>query len=713
MIKACIFLLFLGASIAPADETRARALMAAGSFAESATVWQSMDESVLSLSGLASAQRWLGFNKLARANLEKALEMATGAEVVAIRNSLGEVLMLVDKEIAAEHLNAAHELAKAEAPDAISAILLNLGNLATLNKDRESAATHFEAALALSPGPMLAARLHANVIAISSTDRATALLAELRHLQLPASYGSVVLLVKLGKLAQEAGDADSAAAFANSAQSQAKGLPAGARSQAAGFAGHLAEEAGDVGTALRLTRQALFLAQQTGSPHLLYRWQWQLGRLRQAQGDLQAAVSAFELAMRSVSSIRHDLSVGLWRQGRSYRDTIGPLYYGLADLHLQVAKKSGDVAHLHEARRVIETLKSAELEDYFQDDCVNVSTAQEVSLDQVSGGAAIVYIIPLADRTEILVGDANGLRATPVAVGNAKLTKTVRAFRRNLETRSTNRYLREAQQLYKWLMAPIVADLEAAEIDTLVFVPDGALRTIPMGAMHDGKGFLISRFAVAVAPGLTLLDPQPVERSEISLFINALSQPVQGYPALPFVNNEIESISTMFPGMKLVDEEFRAEVVEREFGKAPYTIVHIASHGEFSAEVSDSFVLTWDGRLTLDNLERMVRPRRVHGKPVELLTLSACRTAAGDDRAALGLAGVSIKAGARSALATLWYVNDQASADLVSTFYQVLSSDNSISKAQALRQAQLAIAKKRKYRHPGFWAPFIMIGNWL
>ena len=179
------------------------------------------------------------------------------------------------------------------------------------------------------------------------------------------------------------------------------------------------------------------------------------------------------------------------------------------------------------------------------------------------------------------------------------------------------------------------------------------------------------------------------------------------------MTNEIDTIESMFPAKKLVDEEFRADIVEEEFNKKAYTIVHIASHGEFSAEVSDSFVLTWDDRLTLDSLERMVRPRRVHGKPVELLTLSACRTAAGDDRAALGLAGVSIKAGARSALATLWYVNDQASADLVTDFYRILSDDNAISKAQALRQAQLAISKKRKYRHPGFWAPFIMIGNWL
>jgi CHAT domain-containing protein len=711
MNRIALLLPLLLASSALADAERARELMVHGDFVESARLWQAMDESVESLMGLAAAQRWLGYNKLARANLEKALNMAEGADLVAVRNALGEVLMFSDKAAAAEQLAAAMEAARAEAPALIPAVFLNQGNLEIANGQSESAIKIFDHALWQSPSPVLAAQLRANLMEVIPMESAKQMLAEVRGLALSPSYANVVLLIRLGKLSQRLGDAEAASGFANSATQAARELHVSARSQAAGFAGQLAEEAGDARMALQLTRQALFLAQQTGSPHLLYRWQWQLGRLRQAQGDLAAAVEAFELAMNSVRSIRHDLSIGLWRQGRSYRNTIGPLYYGLADLYLQLAKKTGATAHLHRARSVIEAFKSAELEDYFQDDCVNVSTVQEVSLDQVSPGAAIVYIIPLADRTEVLVGDARGLRSTSVPVGAEELTKTVRTFRSNLETRSTNRYLREAQQLYAWLVEPIAGDLEA--IDTLVFVPDGALRTIPMAALHDGKDFLIANFAVAVAPGLTLLDPKPVQRSQISLFINALSQPVQGYPALPFVSNEVDTIESIFPAKKLMDEEFRTEAVETEFNKAPYSIVHIASHGEFSAEVSDSFVLTWDDRLTLDHLERLVRPRRVHGQPVELLTLSACRTAAGDDRAALGLAGVSIKAGARSALATLWYVNDQASADLVTSFYQILSRDNVISKAQALRQAQLAISKKRKYRHPGFWAPFIMIGNWL
>jgi CHAT domain-containing protein len=97
---------------------------------------------------------------------------------------------------------------------------------------------------------------------------------------------------------------------------------------------------------------------------------------------------------------------------------------------------------------------------------------------------------------------------------------------------------------------------------------------------------------------------------------------------------------------------------------------------------------------------------------VELLTLSACQTAAGDDRAALGLAGVAVKAGARSAVATLWFINDQASSQLVTEFYRQLQNPE-ISKAQALQQAQLMLVNDRRYQHPGYWSPFLLIGNWL
>ena len=150
----------------------------------------------------------------------------------------------------------------------------------------------------------------------------------------------------------------------------------------------------------------------------------------------------------------------------------------------------------------------------------------------------------------------------------------------------------------------------------------------------------------------------------------------------------------------------------KEMRAAPYSVVHIASHGHFDRDPKRSFLLSYDGRLTMDELERLMKQTRYRDDAVELLTLSACRTAAGDDRAALGLAGVAVKAGARSAVATLWYVNDEASSRLVTEFYQTLRTSPT-SKAIALQAAQRKTLADPRYRHPGYWSPFLLIGNWL
>jgi CHAT domain-containing protein len=142
-------------------------------------------------------------------------------------------------------------------------------------------------------------------------------------------------------------------------------------------------------------------------------------------------------------------------------------------------------------------------------------------------------------------------------------------------------------------------------------------------------------------------------------------------------------------------------------------MVHFATHGQFNHDVHKSFILTYDGKLTLNQLEELIRPSQYRGRPVELLVLSACQTAAGDDRAALGLAGVAVKAGARSAMATMWFVNDESTSILVSEFYRLLHGDPRLSKAKALQQAQIKVLREERFGHPCYWAPYLIIGNWL
>ena len=162
----------------------------------------------------------------------------------------------------------------------------------------------------------------------------------------------------------------------------------------------------------------------------------------------------------------------------------------------------------------------------------------------------------------------------------------------------------------------------------------------------------------------------------------------------------------------MLDQDFLIPRLEKELRKQHFNVLHIASHGRFGENPDDTFLLSFDDKVTMDRLSDCVGLSRFRDTPLELLILSACETAAGDERAALGLAGVAVKAGARSALATLWHVNDPVSSRLVEEFYRELGK-TAVTRAMALQRAQLRILGDTRYEHPGYWAPFLLINNWL
>jgi CHAT domain-containing protein len=234
-----------------------------------------------------------------------------------------------------------------------------------------------------------------------------------------------------------------------------------------------------------------------------------------------------------------------------------------------------------------------------------------------------------------------------------------------------------------------------------------------LATLQDGERFLIQDFAVAVAPGLSLVQPRPIQREKVNLLLSGLSESVQGFPPLKFVTGELQSVEPLYPSEVLENQSFTLKDFREKLTDEQFSIVHIASHGQFDRDVTKTFVLTYDKKLTLNDLESLIRPGQYRGRPVELLVLSACQTAAGDDRAALGLAGVAVKAGARSALATLWFVNDQSTSTLITEFYSQLRNEPSVSKARSLQLAQIKLLGDRRYRHPCYWSPYLIIGNWL
>ncbi len=169
----------------------------------------------------------------------------------------------------------------------------------------------------------------------------------------------------------------------------------------------------------------------------------------------------------------------------------------------------------------------------------------------------------------------------------------------------------------------------------------------------------------------------------------------------------------------MVNNNFNLNNLEKELGKTVYPIIHISTHAQFGTIAENTFLVAGNNnKLTIKQLETALRGVYGSSNSVELLTLTACQTAVGDDRATLGLAGVALQVGVKSALATLWSVNDESTFDLISEFYTNLSKG--MSKAEALRQAQIRLinAKKipgvnKQYANPAHWAPFILSGNWL
>jgi CHAT domain-containing protein len=740
--------------IATADEASIDDLLAAGtqSFAagQFAAAVQRWDEALTRLDALrqpalvSDLLMRLSVAQISLGHYPRALEASRQAVALAVplgdpelearvRANLGGAYLASGQlAIAEEALTAAIAGARAAGLSQVAAAAgNNLGNVMAARKELARAVQTYDAAAvdaATAGDALLAAQALVNSArALRAGERFEQVAARLERAleqvwSLAPTHDKAYALVSIGRLyvASRAriadADAHAARALGEAAATAEQVGDARALSYALGYLGELEERAGRYEEALDLSRRAVRAAQQVSAAESLYRWQWQTGRVLKAMNDLPGATRAYRRAVATLQGIRVDLSSGYMGARASFRERVGPVYLELADLllrgsHGSVTPERRD-ALLKDARAAVELLKGAELSDYFEDDCVAEFKARSAGIERLAPRTAAVYPIILEDRLEILLSTAESLELYTVPVGAQALTAEVRALRRNLERRFVHGYMPHARQVYEWLVRPLEGGLERHGVETIVFVPDGPLRTVPMASLHDGEDFLVARYAVATTPGLTLTDPRPIPRDDIELLLGGLTEPVQGFAPLPAVDEELATIADLFPSKVLKDEAFVLSSVESELSSTAYSIVHVASHGQFDADLSETFLLTYDGRLDMDQIGELMGITSFRPRPVELLTLSACQTAAGDDRAALGLAGVAVKSGARSAIATLWFVNDRASSVLVSEFYRNLQ-DRQLSKAQALQRAQLAVQRMPQYRHPAYWSAYLLIGNWL
>ena len=487
------------------------------------------------------------------------------------------------------------------------------------------------------------------------------------------------------------------------------------QSYAWGYLGGLFEKAHRNPEALELSRKAAFAAQKVNAPESLYRWQWQSARLLRAEGKEDEALAAYQRAIGLVKPIRFEYSVGYQGRHHSFYDSVAPLFVEYEDVLLRRAAtaKTPDQSErwLVQVKETIETSHAAELQDYFQDDCVGKVVAQHKG-GALPSGTMVVYPISFPDRLELLVETPTGLKQIQVPVSGEKLTKEIRTFRRLIQDSRSQNYMASAQMLHGWLVAPLQQDFQSTGISTLVVVAEGALRTIPMGALHDGRQFLVDTVAVAVTPSLEMTDLMSSQRRKGKLLSVGLTESVEGVPAPRHAEAEVQAIRTLYGGKLLMNKQFSAPSLEEEIKDQGLGIVHVASQTIVGGEANESFVLAHDGKISMDRLAQLVGMQHYRQQPLDLLTLSSCEIAAEDDRAALGLTGVAVKTGARTALASLWATEETTTTELVEEFYRQLQ-DPTVSKAVALQRAQQKILAQRGHSHPSFWSAFLLINNWM
>jgi CHAT domain-containing protein len=681
-----------------------------------------------------------------------------------------------------------------------AAVALDLGNLALLRGRPAAARARYEeverlAEAALPPDPALRTAARLNLArTVAPPERLPRLAALARELEaLPPSAARSAWQLQLAQQALRIGAPGTALAYpaatAATAEARARG---DARTQAEGLdlQAQLYENQGRAAEALALTQSALGVlaavppAQAGDLPILL---EWRQARVQRSLGRPEASLAAWQRAVRQVEALRQDIPIDDEAGNSSFRTLLEPVYLGLVEGLLGAADRAPPARQPGLLRQVVDTvelIRQSELQDYLGDRC-DVDAVKGGTETVIPRGTAVLYPVVLDDRLELLLETAEGITRARSPVPARGVREAATLFADQLRA-SRRGYLDTARRLYDAVLRPLEPVFARQAIDTLVVVPDGALRLVAMGAFHDGQRYAIERFAIATATGMSMTStatPAPRKAGRGNFLVAGLSAPgpvvdkldratvrrllgpqaasmlppeppsrgvgaddtvpgdartPPGGPtppapteapgpdpaadartralrealALPGVADEVEAITQVAPNRLMFNEDFTVEGFRRAAESGDYRIVHVASHGVFGGSADASYILAYDDLLTLDGLQSLLRSDRFRRNPIDLLSLSACETAEGDERSPLGISGAAIKARAKSVMGSLWPVSDEAAVKLMGEFYAGLLNKG-LPKAQALRASQVDMLRSQDYAHPFFWAPFILIGNWL
>ncbi|MEH1791249.1 CHAT domain-containing protein [Nostoc sp.] len=674
----------------------------------------------------AQAFQSLGFYRRSKEQLEtltQKLRAMPDSEIkVSGLRSLGLALQMIgdgkSKEVLEESLASDRQT---QTTTQLSSILLSLGKTAVDLQNPEAALDYFQQAqqLTTNPSDRLQARLAQFKLFLDydKPELATPLAPQLQQQlrELPPSHTSLYAAINFVATLNRRSNSEQIVPLKDQAQLMAVTVKSAQQiqdAQAEAYAlyqwAKLYRRTQQLSQAQQLSQKSLDIARQLQSEDIIAQSAWQVGQLYKEQGDRQEAITAYAEAVKALKSIRGDL-VAINRDIQfSFRESVEPVYRELVSLLLD---RQPSQAALIQARDLIEGLQVAELDNFFREACLDKSQ----QIDQVDPNATVIYPIILPDRLAIILSKTGQpLRYYATQKSQVEIEQTLDKLLVSFNPVSDFQERdRLSQEIYSWLIRPAEMDRAFKDTQTLVFVLDGRLRNIPIAALYDGKQYLIEKYAVALSPGMQLMAARSLQQNHISAIVGGISESRNGFSALPAVESEVKQISKTVPSSTLLNEQFTSQALANRVKSSSAGIVHLATHGQFSSRLEDTFLLTWDGEVNVKELSELLKNRgNEPSKAIELLVLSACDTAAGDDRAVLGLAGLAVKSGARSTIATLWPVKDKVAEMLMTHFYDQLRQPK-ITKAEALRQAQINTIRQTDFHDPFFWSAFVLVGNWL
>lgn len=485
------------------------------------------------------------------------------------------------------------------------------------------------------------------------------------------------------------------------------------RSQALGTLGRLYLQADQLDDALQVFLQARALAQSVNEDSLAYQWSWQIAQIHQQQGRQTQAIAAYDTTLKHLNQVRTMLVSANSDLQFNYTESVEPVYHAYLKLLLSTPKP--------DLKLVLEThqqLRVAELENFLK--CGKLE-AVNVTLPEQSTNATQIHIIKLDNQIEVIVRDhEEGIyrhRPDSALVERTLFNFLVMVDDVQFPITSERLFLQDAQVLYKQLIAPIQQYLPKE--GTLTFYLDSHFQNLPISLLHDGNAYLIKTYSVQTALQTQLKRVQEKNNGKLDVLFAGLSEESPSFrnPDVPAYLQPLPGVEVELAGVQeisenttpLINSKFTTDRLKTALNREP-PIVHIASHGMFSSNPENTMILAHNEPINALQFHDLISQKSDLGQAsIELLILSACQTAKGDKRSALGIAGMAVQAGSKNILASQWLVDSKATTQLITVFYQGLSEE--LSNAEALRQAQIKLIDSEQYSHPYYWGAFTLVGG--